>query len=55
MIVNTSRRRRRRRPTLTPRFGASTVALEIGLLRMTLDMQRELEKKEPRKDDEEKS
>ena len=46
MIVNTSRRKRRRRPTLTPRFGTSTVALEIGLLRMTLDMQREFEKQE---------
>jgi hypothetical protein len=31
---------------MTPRFGSSTVALEIGLLRMTLDMARELERKD---------
>ena len=38
---------------MSGRFGASTVALEIGLLRLTLDMQRELEKKEERKEQEE--
>ena len=46
MIIKTSRRKRRRRPTMTPRFGSSTVALEIGLVRMTLDMARELERKD---------
>ncbi|MFN8392093.1 MAG: hypothetical protein U0136_17510 [Bdellovibrionota bacterium] len=46
MIIKTSCRKRRRRPTMTPRFGSSTIALEIGLLRMTLDMARELEKKD---------
>lgn len=51
MIVNTTRRKRRRRPTMTPRFGTSTIALEIGLVRMTLDMQRELERKEERKEE----
>jgi len=31
---------------MTPRFGSSSIALEIGLLRMTIDMAREIEKKE---------
>ena len=44
MEQTNQRRKRRRRPTLTPRFGSSTVALEIGLIRLTLDMVRELEK-----------
>ena len=44
------RRKRKRRPTFTPRFGSSSIALEIGLLRMTLDMARELEKKEDEKE-----
>ncbi len=43
---NSVRRKRRRKPTMTPRFGSSSIALEIGLIRLTLDMQRELEKKE---------
>ena len=52
MIINTSRRKRRRKPTMTPRFGSSSVALEIGLLRLTIDMQKDLEQKErPKKDD----
>ena len=55
MIVKTTRRKRRRRPTMTPRFGSSTIALEIGLVRMTLDMQRDIEKKESRKENEDKS
>ncbi len=46
MIVKTTRRKRRRKATLTPRFGSSTVALEIGLIRMTLDVIKEIEKKE---------
>ena len=45
MIIKSSCRKRSRRPTMTPRFGANSVALEIGLLRMTLDMARDLEKK----------
>ena len=28
---------------MTPRFGDSTIALEIGLLRMSLGMERELD------------
>ncbi len=51
MIVKTTRRKRRRRPTMTPRFGTSTVALEIGLVRLTLDMQRELDRKDERKEE----
>lgn len=50
MLVNTNRRKRRRKPTLSGRFGSSTIALEIGLIRMTLDLQRELEKKSEPKD-----
>ncbi len=46
MIIKTSCRKRRRRPTMTPRFGTSSIAFEIGLLRMTIDMARQLEKKE---------
>ena len=42
----TLRRKRRRRPTFTPRFGPASVAFEIGLLRMSLDLHREeIEKK----------
>ena len=41
-----NRRRRRRRPTGIPRFGPESIALEIGLLRMSLDVQREIERKE---------
>ena len=46
MIIKPSCRKRRRRPTMTPRFNSNSIALEIGLLRMTLDMARDLEKKE---------
>lgn len=42
-----ARRKRRRRPTFTPRFGPGSVALEIGLLRMMIEQQKDLlEKKE---------
>ena len=41
-----NRRRRKRRPTITPRFGNSSVALELGLLRMAIDAIREVEKKD---------
>jgi len=46
MIIKPSCRKRRRRPTMTPRFNSNSIALEIGLLRMTLDMAREIEKNE---------
>lgn len=46
MLINNARRKRRRKPTLTPRFGSSTIALEIGLIRLALEAQREFEKKE---------
>ena len=42
----TQRRKRRRRPTLTPRFGDSTIALEIGLIRLTLQAAKDEEKRE---------
>ena len=45
------RRKRRRRPTITPRFGAGSIALELGLLRLTLESQRELEKREDKEKD----
>jgi len=31
-----TRRKRKRRPTLTPRFGPASVALELGLIRESL-------------------
>lgn len=46
MQKNHNRRKRRRKPTLTPRFGSSSLALEIGLVRMALEAQREFEKKQ---------
>lgn len=50
MQTNNARRRRRRKPTFTPRFGSSSIALEIGLLRLALEAQREAEKFEEEKD-----
>lgn len=43
MIVRTvnSRRKRKRKPTYSQRFGPSSVAYELGLLRLSLAMQRE--------------
>ena len=46
---NNTRRKRKRKPTLTPRFGSSTVALEIGLIRMSIDAIREETQREQRK------
>lgn len=46
MLVKTVRRRRRRRQTMSPRFGCSNVALEIGLIRMTLDVLKDYEREE---------
>ncbi len=39
----TTRRKRRRRPTFTPRFGMGSPALEIGLLRLIIEQQKDLE------------
>ena len=40
------RRKRRRRPTLTPRFNDSSIAYEIGLLRMvTFEQEKEKQEK----------
>lgn len=36
MDFNDRKKRRRRRPTFTPRFGPQSVALEIGLVRLAL-------------------
>ena len=41
----TLRRPRKRKPTITPRFGTSSIALEISLVRMAIEVQKELEKK----------
>jgi hypothetical protein len=41
MNVNKTRRKRKRRPTLTPRFGPASPALEIGLIRMAIASQKE--------------
>ncbi len=45
-----NRRKRRRKPTMTPRFGENSVAFEIGLLRMTMGLQREMEQAEKKTD-----
>ena len=50
MLNKQSCRKRKRRPTLTPRFGSSTIAMEIGLLRMTLDMARQIQHEESGKE-----
>ena len=39
---NKNRRKRKRRPTLTPRFGPASVALEIGLIRLSLEIDEEV-------------
>ena len=36
------RRPRKRKPTLNPRFKSKSIALEISLVRMALEVQREL-------------
>lgn len=36
MQQNNSRRKRRRRPTFSARFGPSSLALEIGVIRVVL-------------------
>ncbi len=41
MQVVRTRRKRRRRPTVTPRFGPSSVALELGLLRLALEEEKD--------------
>lgn len=51
MPIDNSRRKRRRRPTMTPRFGQNSLALEIGLLRLTLDLQREAGKLEQKSEE----
>lgn len=45
------RRKRKRRPTFTQRFGPSSVALELGLLRASLGIEREAEKKDDKNRD----
>lgn len=47
---NNTRRKRRRKPTMTPRFGPSSVALEIGLLRLALEAQRDFEREESKRE-----
>lgn len=44
MQTTNTRRKRRRKPTMNGRFGPASMALEIGLLRMTIDTQREIDK-----------
>ena len=46
MQTTQARRKRRRKGTMNGRFGPESVAFEIGLLRMTIDSQREIEKLE---------
>ena len=49
MHSQVSRRKRRRKPTMTPRFGENSVAFEIGLIRLSMEVQREMEQKEKAK------
>lgn len=44
-----NRRKRKRKPTMTPRFADSTLALEIGLVRLSLEAFQELEKERQKK------
>lgn len=39
-----NRRKRKRKPTITPRFGDNTLTLEIGLIRLAQESLKELEK-----------
>lgn len=49
MESSQTRRKRRRKPTLNPRFDSSRVALEIGLIRLALKNEKdEKNKKAPR-------
>jgi len=41
MHTRQNRRKRKRTPTLTPRFGSNSVALEIALIRQSLETERE--------------
>jgi hypothetical protein len=46
--IDNNRRKRRRQPTVTPRFGSSSIALEIGLIRMAIEASKDLDKAEPK-------
>jgi hypothetical protein len=46
MQVNNNRRKRKRKPTMNPRFGPGSLAFEIGLIRISLDVTKESEDKE---------
>ena len=37
---NDNRRKRKRTPTITPRFGGSSIALELGLIRLAISEQK---------------
>lgn len=53
MIKRESNRRpRKRRPTLNPRFGNSSLAYEIGLLRLSMDIMKDVSKEERKKNSE---
>jgi hypothetical protein len=44
-MEQSERRKRRRKPTLTPRFLNDSIALEIALIRSSLDILKDLDKK----------
>lgn len=46
LINQPIRRPRKRKPTLTPRFNSSSIAYEIGLIRISMEMVKDIEKEE---------
>ncbi|MBL7661497.1 hypothetical protein JNK13_01975 [bacterium] len=42
--LKSNRRKRKRRPTFTNRFGPSSMAFELGLIKQSIELLREMEK-----------
>ena len=47
-VVTNTRRKRKRKVSIIPRFGASSIAFEIALVRMMLNVQGSSEKRQRR-------
>lgn len=45
-VLDKTRRKRKRKPTISPRFGDSSIAFEIALVRMALKQKETLYKKQ---------
>ncbi|MDD2942005.1 MAG: hypothetical protein PHC51_03465 [bacterium] len=54
MEQDARRRKRKRRPTLIPRFGPSSLALEIGLIRQAIQEESKNEEVAPKMNTEKK-